>query len=202
MRKNTALSWANSIDITEAEFNEYLVELGYQIQNTISKKWERTPKGMNHSNNFFGQLYWDVDAFFDVLKLRGKRTRTYFYCDKCGSYNRIPLEEMEWESFCCSQCGFEMQLEKNISWWCRIKAKVKEEACISEIIYNTWIEPLQCRILEDRIVIESAFGRTEMNYIRDRYKKAFKDVIKRETGKEYIISFIGLKELLERANKI
>lgn len=29
---NTALAWANSMDITEREFNSYLVDLGYQVK--------------------------------------------------------------------------------------------------------------------------------------------------------------------------
>ena len=89
MKKNTALSWANSMDITEREFNDYLVELGYLAKKENTAVWERTTKGVMHSKKIFNTILWDIDAVFDVLKRRGEKTKTYFYCEKCGSYNKI-----------------------------------------------------------------------------------------------------------------
>ena len=102
---NTALSWANSMDITEKEFNQYLVELGYQIKNDNTQIWERTPKGVEHSRKIFRKIYWDIDAFFDVLRHRGLMTRTYFYCEKCGVYNQILEEEKLGDRYSCHVCG-------------------------------------------------------------------------------------------------
>ena len=102
---NTALSWANSMDITENEFNNYLMDLGYQVKRDDTKPWGRTSKGEEHSKKIFRKTYWDLDAFFDVVKRRGIVTRTYFYCEKCGVYNRILDEEKQDIQYSCHVCG-------------------------------------------------------------------------------------------------
>ena len=102
---NTALSWADSMDITEREFNNYLMDLGYQVKRDDAKSWERTSKGVEHSRRIFRKTYWDLDAFFDVVKRRGIMTRTYFYCEKCGVYNRIIDEEKMDIQYICHVCG-------------------------------------------------------------------------------------------------
>ena len=104
MKKNTALDWANMIDITMNEFNENLAELGYQTKNSDDQNWLRTPKGVEHSERFCGRIVWDMDAFFDVLKLHGKKTRAFFYCEKCGTYNKV--EEDERFNYICKACGY------------------------------------------------------------------------------------------------
>lgn len=110
MRKNTALSWANSIGISENEFNEYLAEVGYQKYNPIKDKWELMDKGKEHGRRIFGKIYWDMDANFEVIKLRGKKSHRYFYCDTCGIYNKIPEEEMGEKTYLCSRCGVETMM--------------------------------------------------------------------------------------------
>lgn len=107
MRKNTALSWANSISISEKEFNDCLVTVGYQQYNSSKRKWELTTKGKEHGIRILGKIYWDIDAHFEVMKLRGKQTRKYFYCDKCGAYNRIVEENKDDRRFLCCRCGNE-----------------------------------------------------------------------------------------------
>ena len=107
MRKNTALSWANSIGISEKEFNECLAEIGYQKYNSTKSKWELTPKGKEQARRFFAKIYWDIDANFEVIKLRGKMTHKYFYCDGCGTYNKIPEAEKKEKAYFCSKCGVE-----------------------------------------------------------------------------------------------
>lgn len=102
---NTALAWANSMDITEQEFNSYLLDLGYQVKQDNTKVWERTLKGEEHSRKILRKIYWDMDAFFDVLKRRGIVTRTYFYCEKCGVYNQILDEEKQGDRYSCHVCG-------------------------------------------------------------------------------------------------
>lgn len=102
---HTALSWTDSMDITESEFNNYLMDLEYQVQRDDTKSWERTSKGEEHSRKIFRKIYWDLDAFFDVLKKRGIVTRTYFYCEKCGTYNRILDEERHSIQCSCHVCG-------------------------------------------------------------------------------------------------
>ena len=55
MKKNTALDWANMIDVTVEEFNENLAELGYQSKDSENQRWLRTPKGVEHSEQFCGR---------------------------------------------------------------------------------------------------------------------------------------------------
>ena len=105
MKKNTALSWANSIGISEREFDECLIEIGYQEYNSVKDKLELTTKGKEHASKILGKIYWDIDANFEVMKLRGKKTHKYFYCDSCGSYNKIPEDKQEEKTYLCSKCG-------------------------------------------------------------------------------------------------
>lgn len=81
------------------------MELGYQIGEDSARHWERTEKGMQHSRKIFNKVYWDMDAFFDVLKRRGLVTRKYFYCGKCGIYNQLLDEEKQSDRYSCHVCG-------------------------------------------------------------------------------------------------
>lgn len=202
MKKNTALDWANMIDITMNEFNENLAELGYQTKNPDDQSWLRTPKGTEHSERFCGRILWDMDAFFDVLKLQGKKTGQFFYCEKCGSYNKV--EEDEKFNFICKACGYpEMSIKKakiaqdaNVLWWNHIKECVRKEGNITETPYTTWIDPLQHRVIENRIFVEAPYDEVAIQYVRNKYRELFKEVIKRETGKKYIVSFVQPGEIL------
>ena len=104
---NTAARWAKSINITTQEFNEYLVKLGLQKKGESINKWQRTDEGKKHSKSILGKIYWDVNTLFKVVKLRGKITHKYFFCDKCDTYHKINIEEMERKSQICSACGAE-----------------------------------------------------------------------------------------------
>ena len=110
MRKLSAKAWAQSIGITEMEFNEALVKLELQQFNEFSKRWVPTPKGRSYSRRVFGRIFWDIDANFEVMKLRGKQTRKYFYCDECSAYNKIPEENINETRFICCRCGNETLL--------------------------------------------------------------------------------------------
>ena len=196
MRKCTALSWANAIDITECEFNGYLEKLGYQFRNSKTLQWERTPKAIQHTIVIFKKIYWDVEVFFDVLKLRGRTEGTYFYCEKCGAYNKIE------DSDICSQCGTsakikqQEKLDVQADWWRRIKESVRMEKNLSEITYDTWVRPLQYRIIEDRVFIEAPFEQMAIGYLKQHYRECFKAVIRKETGRNYIVSFVQPGEIL------
>lgn len=105
--KNTAARWAKTIDMPKQEFNEYLAKLGLQEKACKPRKWKITVKGRKHSSNILGRIYWDVDALFEVVKLRGKITHNYFFCDQCNTYHNIYIEEKEQKSHICSACGAE-----------------------------------------------------------------------------------------------
>ena len=105
--KNTAARWAKTIDMPTQEFNEYLSKLGLQEKVCNTRKWKITVKGREHSSNILGRIYWDVDALFEVVKLRGKITHNYFFCDQCNTYHNIGTEEKKQKSHICSACGTE-----------------------------------------------------------------------------------------------
>ena len=202
MKKNTALDWANMMDVTVEEFNQNLAELGYQSKDSENQKWLRTPKGIEHSEQFCGRILWDMDAFFDALKLQGKKTGEFFYCEKCGSYNKVEKEEKF--NFICKACGYpevsikqaKIAQDANVLWWNHIKECVRKEGNITETLYMTWIEPLQHRVIENRIFVEVPYEAVAIQYVRNKYRELFKEVIKRETGKKYIVSFVQPGEIL------
>lgn len=103
--KNTSARWAKSIDMPKQEFNEYLRKLGLQEKACNSNRWRVTKKGKEHSSNRLGMIYWDVQALFEVIKLRGKITHDYFFCDECNTYHKIDTEDKERKSHICSSCG-------------------------------------------------------------------------------------------------
>lgn len=110
MKKLSAKAWARSIGITEMEFNGTLAKTGLQQINTVSMRWMPTKRGREHSICVFGRIFWDIDAHFEVMKLRGKLTREYFYCDECSAYNKIPEENKDRTRFICYRCGNETLL--------------------------------------------------------------------------------------------
>ena len=203
MKKNTALEWAKSMSITEQEFNKHLAELGYLING--SKNGERTPKGHKHSRRFLQKTYWDVDAMFDVLKLIGKKTGKYFYCDKCGSYNKVEQQDGPILNCICHSCGFPVKLESakteepvkiDKAWWSYIKECVRKEGNISDISYDTWIQPLDYTMIDNRVFIIAPFEAKSISYIIEKYREIFKIVINRETRKHYIVTFVQPGEVL------
>ncbi len=131
MNKNTALSWANSLDITEQEFNRHLVELGYYMQMENGKRLQRTPKGVKHSTDFFGKIRWDINVVYDVVKLIGRKTGKYFYCEKCSAYNKVEDTGEVVQNCLCHNCSYPVKLgvkkhneptkKVDESWWSLIK---------------------------------------------------------------------------------
>ena len=107
MRKLSAKAWARSIGITEKEFNELLAKSELQQFDTVSRRWMPMKRGKEHSRSLFGRIFWDIDAHFEVMKMRGKLTREYFYCDECSAYNKIPEENIDKTRFICYRCGNE-----------------------------------------------------------------------------------------------
>lgn len=105
--KNTSARWAKSIDMSKQEFDEYLAKLGLQEKSCNTNKWKITEEGKEYSSNILGRIYWDVQALFEVIKLRGKITHKYFFCDKCNTYHKIGTEEKEKKIQLCSSCGAE-----------------------------------------------------------------------------------------------
>ena len=198
MKKCTALSWANAIDITEEEFDRYLERLGYQFRNNNTLQWERTPKAVDHSKVFLRRIYWDIDVCYEVLKLRGKINGTYFYCEKCGAYNKTENDSDR----VCTICGVSREgisdnrIDTSLDWWQKIKEGVRLEKNLSEITYDTWIRPLQYRIIEDRVFVEAPFEEMAIGYLRQHYRECFKAIIRKETGKNYIVSFVHPGEIL------
>lgn len=105
--KNTSARWAKSINITKEEFDEYLVKLGLQEKSGYINRWKSTEEGRKHSRSILGKIYWDVDSLFKVIKLRGRITHKYFFCDECDTYHKIDIEKKEQKSHICSRCGTE-----------------------------------------------------------------------------------------------
>lgn len=120
MKKVSVAKWAQTRDISIEEINNCLEELGYQVQATGKgrTKWKLTEKGQRYArfsvNPLSRQILWDIDAFFDVLKLQGKKTREYFYCDECNAYLGY-------------QYGFEPNMNK---WVC------KKCGCVNKLYYD------------------------------------------------------------------
>lgn len=106
---------AKSIGISEEDFNEYLKKLKYQIQVLDDSKdmktiWYMTERGRKHGrvsfNPFNREPLWDIDALFAVMKIRGKITREYFYCDDCGAFlGRQSGFDLSMQKWVCKKCG-------------------------------------------------------------------------------------------------
>ena len=114
--------WSQSLGFTEPELNAYLEELGYQKRITSGGKtaWSITSRGARHgrmSRNPFRKVpLWDFEAFFQAVKLRGKKTGQYYYCENCNDY-------------LSNQYGFEFGMKK---WVCK-KCGVVNELCYEPI---------------------------------------------------------------------
>lgn len=113
MKKATAKRWAIALKVSENEFNDYLEKINYQVKDiddSLNEIWILTQNGKKHGrksyNPFNNSLLWDIDAFFEVMKVRGKITRKYFYCDECGAFlSRQSGFEREMYNWVCKRCG-------------------------------------------------------------------------------------------------
>lgn len=111
----SAEKWAKTLGISEDEYNNLLMELGYLVNNnsetkTPNSRWVVTDKGWKHvklSKSLFKRtLLWDFDTHFQVHKLLGKKRRTYIFCDKCDAYlNKQIGFNPEDEKIICKKCG-------------------------------------------------------------------------------------------------
>lgn len=115
MKMISVSRWAASIGISTEEFDNYLKKLRYQVEDCVLTKgttvWCLTKRGRRHGrksrNPFSKELLWDIDALFDVMKLRGKITRKYFYCDDCGAYiSGQSGFDFSMQKWVCKKCGY------------------------------------------------------------------------------------------------
>ncbi len=113
-----ASKWSQTFNFTEQEFNECLEELG--LQKRVSAKggacFEVTGRGARHSrmsrNPLHRVILWDFDAFFQAVKLKGKKSGEYHYCDKCGDYMSDQHGfEFSMKKWVCKKCGYVNELE-------------------------------------------------------------------------------------------
>ena len=117
MKHLSSADWAKTRGLTEQEVNRYFEELGYLAPDTTKpnrkkSRWILTEAGEKHVIKkgilFRQQLLWSIDAFFEVIKLHGKRTHQYYYCDGCSSYLRTQEGfEMTLPKWTCTKCGHE-----------------------------------------------------------------------------------------------
>ena len=87
--------------------------------------------------------------------------------------------------------------------WEEIKSTLKKEYDISEISYNTWIDPLKFYNEEDHVVtILIPSDRSHaLNYIKNKYKSYFKVTISEMFNETYDISFILEKDITNESNE-
>lgn len=102
--------WAKTIGVTSEEFNDYLAKLNYQVLSDENEIWYITKQGSRYgrvSRNPFRKVnVWSIDALFSVLKIGGKITGEFFYCDKCDSYlSHQSGFETTMGRWVCKRCG-------------------------------------------------------------------------------------------------
>ena len=112
-----ASKWSQTFNFTEQEFNDCLEELGLQKRITSggSTHFSVTSRGARHSrmsrNPFKRVPLWDFDAFFQAVKLKGKKSGEYYYCDKCGDYMSDQHGfEFSMKKWVCKKCGYVNEL--------------------------------------------------------------------------------------------
>ena len=106
--------WTECFDITEEEFNNALVELGYQVRNTSSvnprRQWLVTRKGREYCrmslNPFRRVILWDMRAHMAISNLLGRKERGSMYCEKCYMHlNMQPGFNFDHSKWICTRCG-------------------------------------------------------------------------------------------------
>ena len=80
--------------------------------------------------------------------------------------------------------------------WEMIKQTIHTEYDLTNISYNTWIEPLQFYdVKDDTVYIQIPTGQAHaLNYISNKYSNYFKVTISEMMDHDYDISFILEKE--------
>ena len=87
--------------------------------------------------------------------------------------------------------------------WDEIKETVRKEYELTDVSYDTWINPLSFYDVEDNVVIimipsDQAHA---LNYISSKYKNFFKVIVSEMMNHTYDISFILEKETMEKDKK-
>lgn len=113
-----ASRWSQTFNFTEHEFNECLEELGLQrrVLDKGGVHFDVTRRGARHSrmsrNPFNRVILWDFDAFFQALKLKGKKSGEFHYCDMCGDYLSDQYGfEFSMKKWVCKKCGYVNELD-------------------------------------------------------------------------------------------
>jgi len=96
-------------------------------------------------------------------------------------------------------------MEEILAKWDEIKETVRKEHGLADILYKTWILPLQvCAVENDKITILIPSDQAHfLNYINERYYLPIKVAIAETFQKEYEVEFILEKdfEYLKKENK-
>ncbi len=75
--------------------------------------------------------------------------------------------------------------------WDEVKRKMMSDYGVSNITFETWIQPLVCRAYEDKILLEfPCSSEMEVDYIRSKYKRMIEDIVYEVTGKKYKVSIV------------
>lgn len=111
MKYFTSAQWVQNWNMSRGDMEQGLMELGYQYLDVLGNlTWKPTRKGKDHMkkswNPFDKTLRWDFEAFFDVAKHYGRKTRSYFYCSRCGDLlNHQHGFEPSVDRWMCEKCG-------------------------------------------------------------------------------------------------
>ena len=81
--------------------------------------------------------------------------------------------------------------------WEQVKAYIRNNYGINQILFDTWIEPLVCKAYKERVLLEfPASSNGEITYLKNKYRQIIKDSIYTLTGKKYIVTFVRLGEII------
>lgn len=115
-KQYTAKAWARKIHLEVANFENYLIELGYMEKSSVevsSKcKYQLTEKGKEHSSvrTFLNRskILWDFETVFEVLKASAASAVLLLKCPHCknvlgklGDNQDAPNSDNK-----CPHCGF------------------------------------------------------------------------------------------------
>ncbi len=82
------------------------------------------------------------------------------------------------------------KMDSNFPWE-EVKGRIVSKYNISEVIFETWIQPLVCKAYEDVVFLEFSDSTTfKVDYLRNKYEGMIEDVVAEVTGKKYKILII------------
>ena len=132
MKYFTSAQWAQNWNMSRGDMEQGLMELGYQYLDVLGNlTWRPTRKGKDHMkkswNPFNKTLRWDFEAFFDVAKHYGRKTRRYFYCPECGDLlNHQYGFEPSMDKWVCKKCGLVNDLADEFRQAKKLEQKYKD----------------------------------------------------------------------------